>query len=166
MIEPSFPRRLGTFFILSRALLRQSIAARLPACVRRCQRHHTATGHIWRACSVRDLTESRGRHATVIEPWLITDLPNLRSLVPTCHYGIGTLFARLGDQGMRGAGKMKIKLQAGRRQEYVAHAALDQNGRKPRKSGRRGASATIAQRYVELLRLREKISEVESWHPR
>ena len=38
-----------------------------------------------------------------------------------------------------------------------------QKPKKPNRSRKSLASASIAQRYIELLRLRERISEVESW---
>ena len=38
-----------------------------------------------------------------------------------------------------------------------------QKPKKPNRSRKSLASASIAQRYIELLRLRERISEVEAW---
>jgi hypothetical protein len=55
---------------------------------------------------------------------------------------------------------MKSKFQVGNRQE---------NGGKRRRGQRtakkRVTLAAIARQYMDLLRLRQKISEVESWHP-
>ena len=66
----------------------------------------------------------------------------------------------VGDQGCRGVRNMKSKFQIGNRQE---------NGGKRRRGQRtakkRISLAAIARQYMDLLRLRQKISEVESWHP-
>jgi hypothetical protein len=45
----------------------------------------------------------------------------------------------------------------------LAPPSVGQKSRKHRKTARKIASATIAQRYMELRRLRERVSEIEAW---
>jgi hypothetical protein len=78
----------------------------------------------------------------------------------------GTLFAWSYDRGAGGVDKVSSKFPVENRKQDGACATTAKSRRERGKAKRRVSAATIAQRYLDLLRLREKISEVESWRPR
>jgi hypothetical protein len=79
------------------------------------------------------------------------------SLVLRCHHSIVSMFAW---KFKRREGAVVVDLMRVSSQVTVIGR---EKSKKQKKAKKNLASASIAQRYVELLRLRERIAEVESW---